>query len=150
MGFKNTGRGRRIYYLRGPRPATYMARARMERVICFGCKCRGHFRRDCPLSGQFALQYTEPVACVEGLERLSFVELDYARANRAKLGSARGGVAKRAARWNRQAESRGRIPRGRPGIGAVMWPPPLVQRQHNGCRAACALGKYRSALKSAL
>ena len=49
----------------------------MHRVKCHGCKGRGHFRRDCPLSGQFALQYTESVADVEGaLERLSFVECD--------------------------------------------------------------------------
>jgi hypothetical protein len=47
----------------------------MHRVICDCCRRRGHLRRDCPFSSR-ALQTTLSDAFVEGLKRLSFVEID--------------------------------------------------------------------------
>ena len=51
------------------------AESRMHRVICHCCRRRGHLRRDCPFSSR-ALQTTLSDAFVEGLKRLSFVEID--------------------------------------------------------------------------
>ena len=47
----------------------------MHRIICHCCRRRGHLRRDCPF-GSRALQTTLSDAFVEGLKRLSFVEID--------------------------------------------------------------------------
>ena len=47
----------------------------MHRVIFHCCRRRGHVRRDCPFSSR-ALQTTLSDAFVEGLKRLSFIEID--------------------------------------------------------------------------